>query len=189
VLLCVIVLDPGDLIIFYTLTGAGCEYCVAKPLVGLKRTEEAIREAERFAAEEREVFSGEAAIHVVLAHAASGDVDKTIAAAAKAGSRDRYFIEDCYADADLGRCYAAKPLASFASVFPSPRSVPAVRCCLWTEGGGFSVVNVSTLSITSCVVSGNEADNELSDGGYIELGSDFSKTTCIIDDSILNENL
>ena len=58
----------------------------------------------------------------VLAHAASGDVPATIAAMEKARGRDRYLVEDCYRDPDLGPILRSEPFAAFRERFPEPKT-------------------------------------------------------------------
>jgi predicted outer membrane repeat protein len=57
-----------------------------------------------------------------------------------------------------------------------------------TRGGGFDVVDLSTLTMTDCWISGNEATNELTSGGFVELDSEWNKTNCTFDDPIIDEN-
>ncbi len=82
-------------------------------LVKLQRFPEAIAEAQRIAEDKH----GDPVL-VVLAHAAAGHVKDTIAAAAKL--RQRYRIDDCYRDEELGPILRSEPFAEFRKRYPEP---------------------------------------------------------------------
>jgi len=88
---------------------------VVRSLINLKKNAEAIREAED-AHKKRTVDS----ITYVLAYAAAGDVKKTIDVMQR-NVRDRFFVEDCYCDSDLGPLLRSDAFAEFRKRWPPPK--------------------------------------------------------------------
>jgi tetratricopeptide (TPR) repeat protein len=88
-------------------------------LIKLKRTEEAVKEAERIVADK---IGGDRRL-LVLAHAATGDVKKTMAAVARFDS-DRYFAQDCYRDPDLGPILRSQAFQPFRQRYPEEQLNP-----------------------------------------------------------------
>jgi len=82
-------------------------------LIKLKRIEEAVKEAERIVADK----VGGDRLLLVLAHAASGDVKKTIAAVDRFAT-DTYLPQDCYRDPDLGPILRSPGFQAFRKRFP-----------------------------------------------------------------------
>jgi len=91
------------------------EGLLVRTLAELKRFKEAVEEAEKFAEKGDRLLP-------VLAHAAAGDVPATIAALEKASRHDRFLIEDCYRDPDLGPILRSQPFAAFRERFPEPKT-------------------------------------------------------------------
>jgi predicted Zn-dependent protease len=89
-------------------------------LVKLKRTDEALREAEAIT----KTKQGNRVL-LVLAHAARGDVPKVLATIGqqRPGS---FLLEDCYRDADLGPILRSEPFREFRERFPEPTRVGPV---------------------------------------------------------------
>jgi hypothetical protein len=83
-------------------------------LVKLKRSEEALQQAEAIAKRK----SGNRVL-VVLAHASLGDAKKLLAAVAQLG-HSRYLLEDCYRDDDLGPLLRSEAFREFRARFPEP---------------------------------------------------------------------
>lgn len=92
-----------------------CESYLVRCLVKLKRSEEAVREAETIVNKKH----GNRVL-LVLAHAATGDVKRTIAVLDKVRPQP-YFLEDCYRDLDLGPILRSEPFATFRDRFPEPK--------------------------------------------------------------------
>jgi hypothetical protein len=84
-------------------------------LVKLKRTGEAVREAEALAKNKQ----GNRVL-LVYAHASGGDVQKTIAVTAKLLPRP-FLLEACYQDDDLGPILRSEPFRAFRERFPEPK--------------------------------------------------------------------
>ena len=82
-------------------------------LVKLKRTDDALREAEALAKKR----TG-SRLFLVLAHASTGDAKKTIAALGK--NPQPYFLSDCYKDPDLGPILRSEPFKELREKFPEP---------------------------------------------------------------------
>jgi predicted Zn-dependent protease len=87
---------------------------LVRTLIELKRFKDAVREAEEFAK------TGDRLLPV-LAHASAGDVAGTIAALEKASRRDRYLVEACYRDPQLGPILRSDAFAEFRKRFPEPK--------------------------------------------------------------------
>ncbi len=85
-----------------------------RALVKLKRTREAIQQAELLLKKHRGNV-----ILLVLAHAAEGDVKQTIRAMEQQESH-RYSIEGCYVDDDLGPILRSDAFKEFRQRFPEP---------------------------------------------------------------------
>jgi hypothetical protein len=83
-------------------------------LVKLKRTQDAIREAEAVAKKP----TG-SRMWLLLAHAAAGDVKQTIATLEKKRPQP-YFLSSCYKDPDLGPILRSEPFKEFREKFPEP---------------------------------------------------------------------
>jgi tetratricopeptide (TPR) repeat protein len=94
-----------------------CDNNVVRCLVKLKRTEEAIEEAEK-------LFKNKRGNHIltVLASASSGDARQAIAAVEKR-LPDRYLVSDCYRDPDLGPMLRGDAFADFRQHFPEPKGM------------------------------------------------------------------
>jgi len=88
-----------------------------RSLVRLKRTRDAIQEAESLAKKR-----SSNAMWLVLAHAASADVKSTIAVLAKQriGGRQA-LVETCYRDEDLGPILKSEPFRELREKFPEPK--------------------------------------------------------------------
>jgi predicted Zn-dependent protease len=82
-------------------------------LVKLKRTDDALREAEALAKKR----TG-SRLFLVLAQASTGDVKQTIAALGK--SPQPYFLSDCYKDPDLGPILRSEAFKELQEKFPEP---------------------------------------------------------------------
>jgi tetratricopeptide (TPR) repeat protein len=89
-------------------------------LIKLQRFPEAAQEAERICA-----GPGNHRVLLVLAHAATGDVDKAIAALDKA-KRPPWLIRSCYDDDDLGPILKGDPFKPFRDKFPRPEPEPDI---------------------------------------------------------------
>ena len=87
------------------------ENYLVRSLVHLKRTKEAVQEAEQVAQ------SLGNRLLLVLAHAAAGDVKQTIAVV-EADRSERYLAEDAYRDPDLGPILRSEPFRAFRDRFP-----------------------------------------------------------------------
>jgi len=90
--------------------------CLAK----LKRSDEAIKEAEAIA--KRPMGNG---VLLVLAYASGGNVEQTIAVVSKLGSRP-FLVEDCYRDEDLGPILRGEAFRAFRERFPEPQRQPDI---------------------------------------------------------------
>lgn len=86
-------------------------------LVRLKRTDEAVREAENVKKSGR--WPGTT---VVLAHAANGDLPKTLAALAEFKTNP-YQIRNCYQDEDLGPLLRSDAFKSVREKYPEPQGL------------------------------------------------------------------
>jgi hypothetical protein len=84
-------------------------------LVRLKRTPEAVREAEAIA---KKRFGDQTLL--VLAHAASGDVKQTLATLEKIRP-ESFFLSGCYQDEDLGPILRSEPFREVREKFPEPK--------------------------------------------------------------------
>jgi hypothetical protein len=89
-----------------------------RALVKLKRIPEAIQEAE---ANQKDRYGRE--VLVVLAHAAGGDVQQTLAAVEKMRP-SVYALRSFYQDTDLGMILRSEPFAAFREKFPQPKDGP-----------------------------------------------------------------
>jgi predicted Zn-dependent protease len=87
-------------------------------LLKLKRTEDAVREAEAIA----KTRDGNRVL-LVLAHASSGDVKQTIAVVEKLRTQP-YLVASCYQDEDLGAILRSEPFRAFREKFPEPEDKP-----------------------------------------------------------------
>jgi predicted Zn-dependent protease len=92
-----------------------------RALVKLKRTGDAIREAEAVAKRR----SGNSVL-LVLAHAAAGDVKQTIAALERQ-KPEPYLVRSCYQDADLGPILRGEAFGAFRQKFPEPKDEPVAN--------------------------------------------------------------
>jgi uncharacterized protein HemY len=88
---------------------------LVRGLVKLRRTAEAVREAEALVKDQR----GDAVL-LVLAHAARGDVERAAAALARARPEGTY-RERCYQDEDLGPILRSEPFRAFRERHPGPK--------------------------------------------------------------------
>jgi hypothetical protein len=88
-----------------------------RSLVKLKRTAEAVREAEVLVKQNRP----NGALLLVLAHAAAGDVQQAIAAVEHQPSPERFLLSSCYKDADLGPLLRSEPMRPFRERYPEPK--------------------------------------------------------------------
>jgi predicted Zn-dependent protease len=86
-----------------------------RSLIGLKRHDDAVREAKTLV--ERRRFR--ARILLILAHASAGQVKEAIGVADQR-PRDRYLVSDCYRDPDVGPLLRAEPMRAFRDRFPEP---------------------------------------------------------------------
>jgi tetratricopeptide (TPR) repeat protein len=84
-------------------------------LVKLKRTKEAIREADGLAKKRY----GNRVVQI-LAHAAGGDVAQTLAVMEKQRPQP-YLLKACYKNADLGPILRTEPFKEFRAKFPEPK--------------------------------------------------------------------
>ena len=84
-------------------------------LVKLKRTDEAVHEAEAVV---KDKAGGE--ILLVLAHAAAGDVKQTVAVAEKMRPK-AYLLRSFYQDADLSPILRGEPFRECREKFPEPK--------------------------------------------------------------------
>jgi hypothetical protein len=87
-------------------------------LIKLKRTAEAIKDAESLLKRRRD--DGKL---LVLAHASAGDVKQTIAALEKLPTRS-YLLSDCYQDQDLGPILRSDAFRELRVKFPEPKHRP-----------------------------------------------------------------
>jgi tetratricopeptide (TPR) repeat protein len=85
-------------------------------LVKLKRTGEAVREAEALVKKKQ----GNRVL-LVYAHASRGDVKQAIAAMGDLLPRQQFLLEECYRDADLGPILRGEPFRAFRERFPEPK--------------------------------------------------------------------
>jgi predicted Zn-dependent protease len=84
-------------------------------LVKLKRTNEAIQEAEAVV---KKKYGNQ--VLLVLAHASGGEVKQTIAATDKLNPPP-YLLGNCYRDADLGPILKSEPFKAFREKYPEPK--------------------------------------------------------------------
>lgn len=89
-----------------------------RALLKLKRIPEAIQEAEAL---KKNWFGRD--LLVVLAHAAGGNVQQTIAVVEKMQPKT-YLLVSFYQDADLGMILRSEPFAAFREKFPQPKMEP-----------------------------------------------------------------
>ncbi len=92
-----------------------CEDFLVRGLVRLKRTEEAIREAETLSKKR----SANRAL-LILAHAAAGDVKQTLAVVQKLHPK-AYELTSCYQDEDLGPMLRSAAFREVREKFPEPK--------------------------------------------------------------------
>lgn len=86
-------------------------------LVKLKRTDDAVREAEALLKANR--MYGR--MLLILAHASAGDAQRAIAAAEQKPAQ-QFLLEDCYRDPDLGPILRSNALRTFRERFPEPKT-------------------------------------------------------------------
>jgi tetratricopeptide (TPR) repeat protein len=91
-----------------------CENHLVRCLVKLKRFDEAVRRADAIA---KRKFGNR--MLQILARAARGDVQDTIAVMAK-HAQDRFLVGDCYRDDDLGAILRSDAFRPFQERFPEP---------------------------------------------------------------------
>jgi tetratricopeptide (TPR) repeat protein len=89
-----------------------------RSLIQLKRTADAVKAAEALT----KTSSGDKLL-LILAHASTGDVPATIAAAEKLHPRP-YMVQRYYTDEDLGPIVKSEPFAAFRTKFPEPKELP-----------------------------------------------------------------
>jgi hypothetical protein len=91
------------------------ESYLVRSLVKLKRSDEAIARAEQS-------IKGSLGNRVllVLAHASAGDAQQTISVFSKYGTQ-RFLLEDCYRDEDLGPILRSDAFRAFRERFPEPK--------------------------------------------------------------------
>ncbi|HYV35168.1 MAG TPA: hypothetical protein VE988_05655, partial [Gemmataceae bacterium] len=92
-----------------------CESYLVRSLIKVKQLDEAVKKAEEFTKPKHGNH-----VLVVLVHAARGDVKKTIDAVAKRGQQ-RFLVEDCYRDEDLGPILRSAAFGEFRARFPEPK--------------------------------------------------------------------
>jgi hypothetical protein len=92
---------------------------LVRSLVRLKKTQEAVTQAEALVKKNRAD-----ALLLVLAHAANGDVEQAIAALARLRP-ERDYRDRCYKDEDLGPLVQSEAFAPFRARFPGSMEKPA----------------------------------------------------------------
>jgi hypothetical protein len=105
--------NPGDVFFMPQYLGKAEDYRV-RSLVRLKRTADAVREAEAVK-QRRGPWVG-----LVLAHASTGDVRRTMAVVESLPSRS-WLLGPCYQDPDLGPLLRSEAFRSFREKFPEPK--------------------------------------------------------------------
>jgi hypothetical protein len=91
---------------------------LVRALLKLKRTEEAVREAEAMEKTNRP----SARLLLILAHASAGDAKRAIAVAEQTPPQP-FLVADCYSDLELGPLLRGEPMQAFRDRFPKPKTV------------------------------------------------------------------
>jgi tetratricopeptide (TPR) repeat protein len=93
--------------------------CLVRSLVKLQKNDEAVKWAKDLVDKKRG-----SPVLLILAHAATGNVARTMDAVAEHERENRYLVQDCYRDADLGPVLKSGPFQDFRARYPEVKTPP-----------------------------------------------------------------